>query len=174
MARQKAIDALSEEHKQQLDEKLINQGFFNYQGLADWLNSLGYKISRTATHRYGKQLERKIQAIKDATLMSQIISEQIGDDIDVRSEAMIAMMQTRMLDVMVQLDEQAPEQELAMIMRAAKAIGDLSKASRDHKKFQAEVVRRMQDEFDKLKDEGNDADTLDRAIERIKSVYGLD
>ncbi len=62
MVRKTAIDDLSEEHKRQLDKKLVDNGFREYVELAEWLRSLGYKIGKSSLHRYGQKLEQKHKA----------------------------------------------------------------------------------------------------------------
>lgn len=62
MARRTAIDELSNEHKQQLDEQLLANHFSDYEYLEKWLRELGYKISKSSLHRYGQKLEQKYKA----------------------------------------------------------------------------------------------------------------
>lgn len=62
MARRTAIDELSNEHKQQLDEWLIANHFSDYEYLEKWLRELGYKIGKSSLHRYGQKLEQQHKA----------------------------------------------------------------------------------------------------------------
>lgn len=58
MARQTAVDRLTDEHKQELDSYLIENNFSGYVYLEKRFRSLGYEISKTSIHRYGQKLEK--------------------------------------------------------------------------------------------------------------------
>ncbi len=169
MAQKTAIDQLSDEHRRQLNERLISEGFFGYQALADWLNSLGYQISRSSAQRYGKKLERKVQAIEDALLTAKIINEQVGDDKDLLSEATVRFVQSEIFQGLMAVDL-PPEEALPLYFKSAKAVSELAKASRDTKKFQQDMAR-LQAELEE--DPNNDKPTLATVFDHIKQVYGL-
>ena len=61
MAREKAIDQITLENKKELDDKLIDYNFSHYQEITAWLNGLGYEISKSSLHRYGKKLEKELE-----------------------------------------------------------------------------------------------------------------
>ena len=61
MARKTAIDKLSERHKKELDDKLVDYNFNHYQEITLWLEELGYEISKSSLHRYGKKLEKELE-----------------------------------------------------------------------------------------------------------------
>lgn len=135
MARITAIDRLSSEHKKLLDEKLTTNGFHGYVELTEWLSELGYEISKSAVHRYGQKLEKKLSAIQASTQASLLIAEAVPDDGDARSQAVLSLVQTEIFNALVALqdleddDSLDPVKRLSMITKAGKGISEIVKAS---------------------------------------------
>ena len=100
--------------------------------------------SRSATHRYGQKLERRLMAIRASTEAAKLIQAQAGDDKDARSEALTALVQTELFEAILQLQEaDDPEMDagerVGMLSAAAKNIATLSRSSVNLKIFQAKV-----------------------------------
>jgi hypothetical protein len=100
--------------------------------------------SRSAVHRYGQKLERRLSAIKASTEAARLISEQAGDDKDARSEALTALVQTELFEAILALQEaDDPEVDhgdrIGMLSNAAKNIATLSRSSVNLKRFQSDV-----------------------------------
>lgn len=66
MAHGSTITALPDEVRQAL-EAADHQGFTGYQALEDWLRGQGLEISKSAIHRHGQKIERRMSAIKAST-----------------------------------------------------------------------------------------------------------
>lgn len=173
MGRAKAIDALSKEHRTELESRLIQGKFTGYQALTDWLNSLGYRISKTATHNYGKKLERKVQAIQDAELAAKIIAESVAGNKGNLSTALISLSQTMTLDFLMGLSAHdfEPEDIANILPKLLKAVSDISRSEREHQRYQQEVASRIKAEIAQVQ---GDAATLDKVRSHIMQVYGLD
>lgn len=106
--------------------------------------------SRSAMHRYGQKLERRLIAIRASTEAARLIQEQAGDDKDARSEALTALVQTELFDAILELQEASDDKvtandRLAMLSRAAKNIATLSRSSVNLKDFQARVEQRARE-----------------------------
>lgn len=104
----------------------------------------GILPSRSAVHRYGQKLDRRLAAIKASTEAARLISEQAGDDRDTRSEALTALVQTELFEAIIALqDADDPETDQAgrvdLLSKAAKNIATLSRSSVNLKLFQAKV-----------------------------------
>ena len=103
--------------------------------LETWLRELGYEISKSAIHRYGQKLERKLSAIQASTQASLMIAEAVPDDGDARSQAVLSLVQTELFNALVALqdldDDESidPVKRLSMITKAGKGIGEIVKAS---------------------------------------------
>ena len=140
--------------------------------------------SRSATHRYGQKLERRLMAIRASTEAAKLIQAQAGDDKDARSEALTALVQTELFEAILQLQEaDDPDMDagerVGMLSAAAKNIATLSRSSVNLKIFQAKVEeaarkKLLEEQREKLTALGAsgkvDPVTLDMVI---KAAYGL-
>ena len=151
MARESAIDKLSADHKKQLDDKLFDNGFNGYEDLAGWLQRLGYEISKSSVHRYGKKLETKLAAAKVATDMAIHFAENAADDTGALSNATITLMQTEAFNGLVALkeleDDQTPEERLLLLAKISKSMAELTRANITQKKWETEVKARARAEL---------------------------
>ena len=105
--------------------------------------------SRSAVHRYGRKLDRRLTAIRASTEAAKMIQAHAGDDKDARSEALTAMVQTELFEAILALqeaDEAGPDGEridpgerVALLSKAAKNIATLTRSSINLKEFQAKV-----------------------------------
>lgn len=112
-------------------------------------SSAGTLPSRSAVHRYGLKLDRRLSAIKASTEAAKIIHAQIGDQEDTRSGALIAMIQSELFDSIMDLQEASsadeegnpmdPAERVGLLSMAAKNIATLTRSSVTLKKFQSEI-----------------------------------
>jgi hypothetical protein len=107
----------------------------------------GILPSRSALHRYGSKLDRRLSAIKASTEAAKLIQAQAGDDQDARSEALTALVQTELFEAILSLQEaDDPEADagdrVAMLSNAAKNIATLTRSSIGLKQFQAQARAR--------------------------------
>ena len=112
----------------------------------------GQLPSRSAVGRFGQKLQRRLAAIKAGTEAARLISEHAGDDKDVRSEALTALVQTELIESIMDLqdaseDEMDPGDRVALLSKAAKNIATLSRSSVNLKEFQAKVAERTRREL---------------------------
>lgn len=111
--------------------------------------SAGELPSRSALHRYGAKLDRRLAAIRASTEAAKIIRAHAGDDQDARSEALTAMVQTELFEAILELqeavegdDENNPAERVALLSKAAKNIATLTRSSVNLKEFQAKAEER--------------------------------
>ena len=106
--------------------------------------SKGELPSRSALHRYGAKLDRRLNAIRASTEAARLIRQHAGDDEDARSEALVAMVQTELFDAILLLQEADdpeadPGERVTLLSKAAKNIATLTRSSVNLKQFQAKV-----------------------------------
>ena len=171
MPRRSQIVTLPEEVRRELDRRLVEGGFSGYAELAEWLAEQGYEISRSSVHRYGQQLQRRLEAIRASTEAALQIAEAAPDDADLRSAAVMSLLQTEIFEILLTLqdaDTDDPEQRVVLLSRAARAIADLARASIAQKRH----ARQLQQELERLE---RDAPRLkaEDVVRRLKEVYGL-
>lgn len=100
--------------------------------------------SRTALHRYGSKLDRRLAAIKASTEAAVLIRHHAGDREDARSEALTSLVQTELFEALLNLQEAEdedidPAKRIGLLSDAAKNIATLTRASVNLKRFQAEA-----------------------------------
>lgn len=156
MGRKSSISRLPEEVKSYIEAMLATSA----QTLDELITDLQERFpaearagdlpSRSALHRYGSKLDRRLAAIKASTDAARLISAHAGDDQDARSEALTALVQTEMFEAILNLQEADDEEldagdRLAMLSAAAKNIATLTRSSVGLKKFQGEVRARAKE-----------------------------
>jgi hypothetical protein len=128
------VELLPEEIRQELEQRLIKGGFSGYVGLAEWLNSLGYEITKSSVHRYSKnKFEDRLWAMKIATDQAKAIAEASADDAGELNDAIIRLVQTKMFELLVDL-----EVDDKSLPRIGQAVAKLGQASVRQKQWQAE------------------------------------
>ena len=89
--------------------------------------------SRSAIGRYGQKLERRLAAIRASTEAAKLIRAHAGDEIDARSEALTALVQTELFEAIIELQEADEETDsgkrVELLSKAAKNIATLARSS---------------------------------------------
>jgi len=139
--------------------------------------------SRTAVHRYGQKLERRLSAIRASTEAAKLIQAQAGDDKDARSEALTALVQTELFEAILALQEaDDPEadagERVAMLSAAAKNIATLTRSSVNLKLFQREVEaatrkQLLEEQRAKLDALGNKGGVTEDTKRAIREALGI-
>ena len=178
MARESAIDQLSPEHLEMLKVRLEDSGFQDYQQLTDWLTKLGYEISKSSVHRFGKKHEQKMQAVSLSTQAAIYMAERNPDDAGALSSSVITMMQSEFFNALVQLQsidsDDDPLTRMAQLSKVGKGIAELSKASVNQKKHQIEVRDKAQAAADKVEQIANKGGLTGDTVQEIrKAILGI-
>ncbi|RRV28611.1 DUF3486 family protein [Pseudomonas sp. o96-267] len=140
--------------------------------------------SRSAMQRYGQKLNRRLEAIRASTEAAKIIRAQAGDEMDARSEALTAMIQSELFESIIALqeagdEEMDPAERVGLLATAAKNIATLTRSSVYLKKFQSEAeeqarTRLLQEQQSKLDNLGKTGALSPETLQRIRQeVYGL-
>lgn len=147
MPKRSKVSTLPPDVRAWLDRALAEGNFSGYEQLEKLLAGKGYTIGKSSLHRYGQQLEQKLAAVKASTEAARAIADAAPDDADLRSAAAMSLVQTEIFNVMVALqeagEESNPEERLKLMARAAKPLAELSRASVNQKKWEAEVKARI-------------------------------
>lgn len=162
MAKRSKIVTLPAAVKAWLDKALVEGNFSGYAELEAALKARGYDIGKSSIHRYGTNLERRLSAIKASTQAAAAIAAAAPDDADLRSAAVISLIQTEIFETIVQIQEASdadPVERMNLLSKVAKNIATLTRASVGQKKWEVEVR-------DKLKSAAD-------AVEKIAAKGGL-
>lgn len=168
MARKSSVSRLSPEVKSYIEAMLatgaqtLDELISDLQERFPAVAKAGDLPSRSALHRYGSQLDRRLSAIRASTEAAKLIQAQAGDDQDARSEALTALVQTELFEAILSLQEADdpeadPADRIAMLSAAAKNIATLTRSSIGLKTFQAAARARAKvaaDTVDKLSKKG--------------------
>lgn len=149
MGRESSIDQLKPEDRQLLDRWLMDKGFCGYEEIATKLAEMGYSVSKSSVHRYGQKLEQKLSAVQASTRAAMMIADAAPDDSDMRSAAVLSLVQTEIFNALVELQEADnedadPADRIMLMAKAGKGIAEITKASVNQKKWESEVKERVQ------------------------------
>ena len=139
------ITKLPDSVKKELDKRLITGSFSDYRALSEWLREQGFEISRAAVHRYGQAFEERLAAIKIASEQARAVSEAVGDNEGVMSDALISLVQEKAFDVLVNLQTEDPVAFAKIFPKMGIMVAKLSKASVDQKRWMAQAKSKAKD-----------------------------
>jgi hypothetical protein len=128
---------IPKEIRAELDRRIGEGGFADYRALAKWLNDNGYEICKSGVPHHGKELERRLDAVKCATERARAIAEASPDEEDAMSDTLIRLVQQIDLDIL--LDVESETVTPTMLAAISRSVTSLARASVDHKKWMAEV-----------------------------------
>jgi ribonuclease HII len=174
MARKSTVQQLSPEVRSYLERRIVEGRLTLDELIADLQETFPNEAapSRSAVHRYGKKLERKLSAIKASTEAARLIAEGAPDQADLRSAAVISLVQSELFEAMVSLQEAEDEDDagtrVKLLSQAAKAIAEVSRASVVQKRWQDEVAEKLAKIEESMQDDARyDAYTFNRIKEEL-------
>lgn len=155
MPRPARLDELSPEARAELDRQIVARNFKDYAGIVEWIREQGWFLTDeepgiSVIHRHGAKLKRRLEAVKASTQAARMIAEAAPDDADLRSAAVISMVQSELFELLLNLQEADAEDDPAtrveLMAKAARGVADLSRASVSQKKWKTEVEARIRAE----------------------------
>lgn len=179
MAPRSSMETLPENVRREFERRLIANGFSNYSELADWLNEQGYQISRSAAHRYGHKIERRLRAIKESTEAAKLIVANADDEHDSRSEALMALLQNQLFEALIDISEKdsetlPPEARFDLLSEGGKRIAGLISASTRLKEYQAKTRAKAQAAAEEVAKAVKKGGLSDDTAEQIrKQILGI-
>ncbi len=176
MPKRSTMDTLPPELRAAIERLIVERGFSGYAWLEERiLEEHGVRVSKSSLHRYGSQLQRKLDAIRASTEAARLIAEAAPDEADQRSAAVISLVQSAMFEALLGLqeaeEESDPAERVKLLGLAARAMAEASRASIGQKKWQSEVSAKL-DALEAAQGKGKkrlDADTLKAVRE---ALYG--
>lgn len=177
MAKRSKISTLPAAVRTWLDKALAEGNFSGYEQLEALLTAKGFAIGKSSIHRYGQKLESKLAAVRASTEAARAIAEAAPDDADLRSAAAMSLVQTEIFNVMVALQEANdanPEERLKLMAKAAKPLAELSRASVNQKKWEAEVKGKVKAAADAAERIAKKGGLSAASVDEIrKSILGI-
>ena len=171
MPRRSKVKSLPKDVREALDEKLVEEGFQNYEELAEWLAGQGYDISKSSVHRYGQEFEDRLEALRIATAQAKEITEQVGDDEGALGDALTAVVQEKAFGLLTSMEMEEQEVEFTSLMNA---IARLQKASVQQKKFMQEMREKAQKAAEEAEEIARDGGLSEEGAEKIRAkILGI-
>lgn len=169
--RKKILLDLPDEVREELDRRLIENHFSGYVELSEWLDGLGYSISKSTAHKYGQELEERINQLQRATEQAKIIAESVGDDENAMGEALSRLAQHKAFEVLMHA---SGDPEKISFPALCRAIADLNRSSISVKQYRAEVKKRAKDAAEKIKQQAKQGGLSNEALEIIdKTIFEI-
>lgn len=144
------VEQLPDTTRRALEQKLIGNGFSDYEALSAWLAKEGFEISKSSLHRFGSDFEDRCAALNIATQQAKAIVEASPDDEGAMSEALMRLMQERIFSALLALEVDPNKLNLGSL---AKALAPIARASIAQKKYASEVrdrARAVADAVDRI------------------------
>lgn len=178
MPRQSNIDKLPAELRKELDKLVLDNNFSGYESIADYFRERGYSLSKSGIHRYGQELERKLEMIKGTTEAAKIIGENNPDTENHMTGGVLSIIQAGLFHTLLKLDEanneDDPEKRIKLYSSAAKGASEVGRASIANKRWQGEVRAKAEAAATKVEDiarrGGLSADTAEAIRREILGI----
>ncbi|MDB1109722.1 MULTISPECIES: DUF3486 family protein [Pseudomonas] len=139
---------LPTEVREELNARLVGNGFQGYAGLAKWLEERGFKVSRSSVHRYGQDLQQDFEEAmgdvrKTQELARAMVSEQ-EDESGALIDATARIVQDQLLRISIEMRkaEHEPEKAAKHLASVTKALSQIGRLSLVQKKWASEVEAR--------------------------------
>lgn len=154
------IAQLPPELREWLHKAIVERGFGDIVGLTEELNALckegnvAISIGKSAVGAESQKVKRAQEAIKATTEAAKIIAETSRDDSDSRSEAAMALVQSEVFELLLQVREAEgmvdPVARLDVMNDAALALSRMSRARVSQAKHRIELEARAKEAADKV------------------------
>lgn len=187
MGRRSAVSALPVELRDELNARLVANGFSGYEALSEWLDKQGYSLSKSALHRHGSALEADFDAamsdVQRTTALARAWAKSDDDEQGDLLDATARMLQDALLRITIAMrkaeaeaEESNPAEAAKTLSQVTRALADLGRMSIGQKKWALEVKGRLAAKMADLENQAKDGkgrldpETLRRVREEI---YGL-
>jgi hypothetical protein len=100
----KVITMLPPHIRQEVERRMFENGFRDYEGLAQWVRGQGYEISEDSLWRYGYKLKQQFVETKWTMLQMRALSELGVTDQDME-KALLRVAQTKALATLADMEE---------------------------------------------------------------------
>lgn len=178
------IAQLPEDVRAWLHSAIVGRAFGDIVGLTEELNAMlreagiATYVGKSAVGAESLKVKRAQEAIKATTEATRLIAETSRDDGDTRSEATIALIQSDVFELLLQVreaeDEVDPIDRLKVLTKVAQSMSEMSRARVNQAKWRAEVdarVRAAAEKVDKLVRKGGlSKDTADEIRANILGI----
>jgi hypothetical protein len=143
------IAQLPQELRDWLHRAFVERAFGDIEAITQQLNDLckhggvAISVGKSAVGAESLKVKRAQEAIRQTTEAAKLLADASRDDADTRGEAVMAMVQGEVFQLMLAIgearDESDPTKQLKILANVAKAISVLSRARVNQSKWRTEV-----------------------------------
>lgn len=171
MGQRSKITQLPNDVRTELERRLVERGFADYDGLAEWLAERGFEVHRSSVYRYGSAFEKRVKAMQAATMQARAIVEATPDDDGAMSEALMRLTQEKVFDILLQIEV---DPETVDLHKLTRSVADMQRASVTLRRYQAEVRKRAEAAAAALDTAAKGGKLTQETLDRIRSeIYGI-
>jgi hypothetical protein len=107
--------------RQEVERRLFENGFRDYEGLAQWVRGQGYEISDDSLWRYGRALQQQFMATQLTVRQACALAERSADLEGSMARALITVAQQKALATLLEMQQVRPADlnAIANLTRAA-------------------------------------------------------
>lgn len=129
------VAALPADVRRRLDAMIVEKGFGDYAGAADWLAGEGHPMHKATLARHGRKLRRHTERLRTVAAQARALLAAAPEDSAVVDEA--ALIQTRVIlfEALLKADDATPQELLAVIRAIAGVDRALAAVRKEHKEF---------------------------------------
>jgi hypothetical protein len=172
------VTQLPAEVRAWLDVTLAEKNFGGYKLIVAELARRGFVLSKSSVHRYGANLEHKLEAIRASTEAARQIASMSPDDADQRSAAVMSMLQTEIFNVLIGAkalnDERDPGKKVKILSSLSANVAKLARASIHQKKHELEIRSKAHSAADAAAKIAQRGGLSKGAVEQIRSqILGI-
>lgn len=178
------IAQLPEEIRKWLHKTLVDRAFGDIVGvtaeLQDMLREAGVAmyIGKSAVGAESQKVQRAQEAIRATTEAAKLLAESSADTSDARSEAAMALVQTEVFDLLLQMreagDEVDPVARLKLMATVGKSVSTLSRARVNQAKWRDEVEAKAKAAADKVEKLAKKGGATPETLRQIReSILGI-
>src|SRR5262249_11760005 len=103
--RSKLVTILPPEIRREVERRMLEQGFRDYKGLAQWVHEQGYKISDDSLWRYGKAFQQQLAESELAGRQVRALAEMTREDAGQLSHALTHVSAQKIFSALVEAQE---------------------------------------------------------------------
>src|SRR5229473_7546724 len=125
----------------EVEQRMAENGFSDYRGLAEWVRQQGYEISDDSLWRYGKGIQRQLTAAQMAVHQARALTEATRDGGGLLIEAIMTVVEQKVLSKLIE-GEQVENSDVRLLNAAA----NLARATVFHQRRADEVQAREKEQ----------------------------
>ena len=184
MGRKSSIDEqLSPEDRTELNKKIGNGGM-TLDALVQWLDALGYEISRSSVGRYAVNINDAAQMMRESRQVTEALVAELGDAsaLGQQGRLLVEMLRTLVFELLLKIQNGEVESINSKdVMQLGKGLAEIAKALRSDQDYEEKIRTRLEkeireqaanavDEVARDNEKGLSRDTVDEIKRRILGI----